>query len=153
LWRRLTLPCGLTHQKHTRRRYKYAFCIIWEPALKPTIQIRATGLGVANAWSKIASIVTPFVRRTASICCSELLMMKMLQISASILSVSVTVPVLIFSGFALIGSILAFMLPFDTKGRAMRDNAASSEVRLEDTQRELLEPDSTVIEDGREPKS
>jgi hypothetical protein len=80
-------------------------------------------------------------------------MMKMLQISASILSVSVTVPVLIFSGFALIGSILAFMLPFDTKGRAMRDNAASSEVRLEDTQRELLEPDSTVIEDGREPKS
>lgn len=34
---------------------------------------------------------------------------------------SILVPVLIFGGFALLGSVFAFALPFDTSGKALTD--------------------------------
>eukprot|EP01122_Echinamoeba_exundans_P000008 TRINITY_DN10004_c0_g1_i1.p1 TRINITY_DN10004_c0_g1~~TRINITY_DN10004_c0_g1_i1.p1 ORF type:complete len:536 (+),score=52.26 TRINITY_DN10004_c0_g1_i1:37-1644(+) len=111
----------------------YAALWTYTPEAYPTT-IRATGLGVSNAWSKIASIITPFI-------------------SASILSVSVTVPVLIFSGFAVLGSVLAFMLPFDTKGRAMMDNVASPDLNLEESQKELLETGHPEVELEAEPET
>lgn len=59
-----SVPLGVLLLGGGRMFIEASYAALWTytPEAYPTT-IRATGLGVANAWSKVASIITPFVRR------------------------------------------------------------------------------------------
>jgi hypothetical protein len=83
----------------------YASLWTYTPESYPTT-LRATGLGVCNGFAKAASVVTPFI-------------------STAILNTSITLPVLIFTGFSIAGAICSWALPFETKERGMQDSVAA----------------------------
>ena len=82
----------------------YATVYVYTPEAYPT-DLRTTSLGACSAFSRIGGVLAPYIARVG--------------LGAPGEPSSVTFPIIFFAVICFIGSILALMLPIETKGRGL----------------------------------